>query len=131
MTYNIENPGPGMRQAHTCGWVKLVNGIATIYYWKMGLNKHYGNNIFLPTAGLFSINWNMVTFSIFQQDAPAHRKSPTEGNDNKNQQGTSQQTPSSQINRPSLMGTPPGLVTRKKTKNLTFNGLSILVLHVD
>jgi hypothetical protein len=58
----------------------------------------------------------MITFCIIQQDAPAHRKSPTEGNDNKNQQGTSQQTPSSQINRPPLMGTPPGLVTKKKQK---------------
>ena len=74
----------------------------------------------------------MITFCIIQQDAPAHRKSPTEGNDNKNQQGTSQQTPSSQINRPPLMGTPPGLVTKKnknKNKNLTFNGLFILVFH--
>ena len=96
----------------------------------MGLNKHHGNNLNFCAHCWINRYFNniMITFCIIQQDAPAHRKSPTEGNDNKNQQGTSQQTPSSQINRPPLMGTPPGLVTKKnknKNKNLTFNGLFI------
>jgi hypothetical protein len=29
MTYDVGNPGPGIRQAHKCGKVKLVKGIPT------------------------------------------------------------------------------------------------------
>jgi hypothetical protein len=31
MTYGIGNPGPGLRQAQKCDWVKLVNGIPKIW----------------------------------------------------------------------------------------------------
>jgi len=30
MTYDVENPGPGLGQAQNCGRVKLVNGITTL-----------------------------------------------------------------------------------------------------
>jgi hypothetical protein len=30
MTYDVGNPGPGIRQAHKCGKVKLVKGIPTV-----------------------------------------------------------------------------------------------------
>jgi hypothetical protein len=32
-TYEVEIPGPGLRQAHKCGSVKLVNWILTLSFW--------------------------------------------------------------------------------------------------
>jgi len=33
MTFDMENPGPGLKQVHKCGGASLVNGITTLPYW--------------------------------------------------------------------------------------------------
>ena len=91
---------------------KLTKGYSNL--WKNCLTLYTGKIGEITKIGEFCLQFTEVpnmsepNTDSQKQDAPAHRKSPTEGNDNKNQQGTSQQTPSSQINRPPLMGTPPG-----------------------
>lgn len=92
---------------------KLTKGYSNV--WKNCLTLYTGKIGEITKIGEFCFQFSEVPNmsepnpDFQKQDTPAQRKSPTEGNDNKNQQGPPPQTPPPQPlgNRP-LMGTPPG-----------------------